>query len=137
MSLRRITLQLENGLKIKLKLLNSRESDEVYAKYITTSDPRIFKKDIYQAVFEFEARRLYAFCYADAVSLIMKLFGEPWRTRALDHFECFILDTMIIRAYDPDGKRSQFLNLLKLSVEHNLAPSITALLGEEATKATS
>jgi hypothetical protein len=131
MNLKRVAIQLENGLNITLKLLPPKEGNAIYKKYLATSEPSTLIQNIYRVTFKFMATPLYAFCYADAVSLILQMLGGDGGMRALDYFACFVINNQVIYSFD-FNKPNPVLTLLKQSVEQNVSPNIAALLNEKA-----
>ena len=138
MDLIKIAFQLENGLKITFRLLTFEENKAVYNRYIAKFDdePRILVQDLYEATFHFKTSKLRAFCYADAVSLIISLFGTFGQPRALDYFECFILNGRIINDSISQNERIRVLTILKQSVSQNISPNLTALFAPTNGKPT-
>ena len=133
MNLKRIAIQLENGLKLDLKLLAFKESDAVYKKYLAKFDdaPHTLHQDMYKAVFHFKTATICAFCHSDAVSLIIQLFGNYNQARALDYFECFVVNNHAVYNSRISGERNPILTVLKRSIEQNVSPNLTALLASK------
>jgi hypothetical protein len=130
MNLRKVTIQLKNGLKITFSRLTPKAGRTTYKRYLLKFEakPRILGKDMYKATFNFKTAKLCAFCYDDAVSLIISLFGNYSQTRALYYFECFVINGHVVHNSSFSGGGSQFLALLKQSVVGNISPNLTALL---------
>ena len=131
-NLKKIIVQLENGLIITFTKLDQKKTSETFKRYpslFNLFESRTPANCIYMATFDFKRARFQAICFDFSVSLILNMLNnEP--EKALNYFEGFIVGETVVPCSDrnatPNDERIQ--EILRLAVTQNMSPNAVILL---------
>jgi len=131
MSVKKITVNLEDGLTVSIVPLSPRMEARIRKK-----DPQTFDLIAYRApfvhlqlvTFTFGQVKIRALCYEYHLPQIVKLLGSETPENALDKCEGFLFEGHVVPLMLGNEKT---INILKASIAQRLAPNITALLQSE------
>ena len=137
-NLKKIIVQLENGLVITFIKLGQKKTSEAFKKYPSLFNPFESRTPVncslppiilYRATFNFKRARFQAICFDFSVSLILNMLNnEP--EKALNYFEGFIVGETVVpcsgRNATPNDERIQ--EILRLAVTQNMSPNAVILL---------